>query len=81
MCNIPFRYKDCLIVIYINENGDYYPCVELPNYGGVVEGETAKYNYQAQWHGIQLAEKWRIDERLIGVQFLLFTLLNKFFEE
>ena len=48
MCNIPVRCKDCLIIIYINEKGDYYSCVELPSYGEVVEGETAKYKYQAQ---------------------------------
>jgi hypothetical protein len=61
MCNTPTRYKDCLIYIYISESGAYHASVELPNYGGVVESNDVESHYQAQWLGIQIAEKWRID--------------------
>lgn len=61
MCNIPTRYKDCLIYIYISEQGAYHASVELPNYGGVVDSANVDNRYTAQWLGIQIAEKWRIN--------------------
>lgn len=61
MTILPFKYKDCIIYIFATEAGACYASVELPNQGGVVSSVDVDNRYQAQWLGIQIAEKWRID--------------------
>lgn len=70
MCSIPLKYKGCWIYIYATESGNYYSSVELPNQAGVIDSSEFSKPLQAQWQGILLAEKGRLNVTKYHLRYL-----------